>query len=101
MPFDSNKPANGSPLSSAVMREQFNDLKALIDAQTAQITAVQQQVTQVQADLVAQLSDTARDPWGQLPNLDPNYQPSDPPVAADILWVVARLIEMNNALARD
>jgi hypothetical protein len=32
MPFDPNKPANGSPNSSAEMRAQFNGLKDLIDA---------------------------------------------------------------------
>jgi hypothetical protein len=32
MPFDPTKPANGSPNSSAEMREQLNALKALIDA---------------------------------------------------------------------
>ena len=32
MPFDPSKPAASSPLSSAEMRDQFNALKALIDA---------------------------------------------------------------------
>jgi hypothetical protein len=32
MAFDPNQPANGSPLSSAVMRSQLNSLKILIDA---------------------------------------------------------------------
>ncbi len=32
MPFDPTKPADGSPDSSAEMREQLNGLKALIDA---------------------------------------------------------------------
>ena len=32
MPFDPTKPANGSPDSSAEMRDQLNGLKALIDA---------------------------------------------------------------------
>ncbi len=32
MPFDPTKPADGSPDSSAEMRDQFNSLKALIDA---------------------------------------------------------------------
>jgi hypothetical protein len=40
MPFDSTKPANGSPNSSAEMRDQLNALKALIDALTAQIAAL-------------------------------------------------------------
>lgn len=32
MPFDPNEPALNSPNSSAVMREQLNSLKALVDA---------------------------------------------------------------------
>jgi hypothetical protein len=40
MPFDPTKPANGSPNSSAEMRDQLNALKALIDALTAQIAAL-------------------------------------------------------------
>ena len=32
MSFDPNLPAPNSPLASAVMRAQFNGLKALIDA---------------------------------------------------------------------
>ena len=35
MPFDPAQPANASPLSSQVMRDQLNALKALIDAQPA------------------------------------------------------------------
>ena len=34
MPFDPTKPANGSPISAAELRNQFNALKALIDAIT-------------------------------------------------------------------
>ena len=45
MPFDPTKPANGSPKSSLEMREQFNALKALIDAQAAQILALTGQIT--------------------------------------------------------
>jgi hypothetical protein len=32
MPFDPTLPAQGTPLESQVMRDQFNSLKALIDA---------------------------------------------------------------------
>lgn len=40
MAFDPNQPATNSPLSSAVMRAQFNGLKDLIDAQSP-VTAAQ------------------------------------------------------------
>ena len=39
MPFDSAQPANNSPLVSQVMRNQFNALKALIDAINAIVAA--------------------------------------------------------------
>jgi len=41
MAYDPNLPANNSPISSAELRAQFAGLKALIDAQQAQITALQ------------------------------------------------------------
>ncbi len=44
MPFDPTKPAFGSPDSSAEMRDQLNALKALIDAQAAQIANLQGQL---------------------------------------------------------
>jgi hypothetical protein len=40
MPFDPTKPAFGSPDSSAEMRDQFNALKALIDALAEQLPPV-------------------------------------------------------------
>lgn len=45
MPFDPAQPAGGSPLNSQVMRDQLNELKALIDAQAAQIASLQGQLT--------------------------------------------------------
>ncbi len=41
MSYDPSKPADHSPLSSSEMREQLNALKALIDAQAAEIAALQ------------------------------------------------------------
>ena len=41
MAYDPNLPANNSPIVSAELRAQFAGLKALIDAQQAQITALQ------------------------------------------------------------
>jgi hypothetical protein len=40
MAFDPTLPANNSPIVSAELRNQFNALKALIDAQAAQVTIV-------------------------------------------------------------
>ena len=44
MAYDPNLPANHAPIVSQELRDQFNGLKALIDAQQAQITVLQQQV---------------------------------------------------------
>ena len=41
MAFDSTKPADHAPISSAELRAQLTGLKALIDAQQAQITTLQ------------------------------------------------------------
>jgi hypothetical protein len=40
MAFDPTLPANNSPIVSAELRNQFNALKALIDAQAAQVTII-------------------------------------------------------------
>ena len=41
MPFDPTKPVNNSPVVAAELRDQLNALKALIDAQGAQIADLQ------------------------------------------------------------
>lgn len=48
MPFDTTLPVDHSPIVAAELRNQFNALKALIDAQAAQITALQTSVTAIQ-----------------------------------------------------
>ena len=58
MPFDPTLPVDHSPVVAAELRNQFNALKALIDAQVAQITDLQTQVTAIQtrfADMDNQL----------------------------------------------
>lgn len=41
MAFDPNLPANHAPIVALELRNQFNGLKALLDAQQAQINALQ------------------------------------------------------------
>ena len=55
MAFDPTLPVENTDLDAAQMRDQFNGLKALIDAQAAQITAQQQQLD-AQAWLLNQLN---------------------------------------------
>ena len=44
MPFDPTKPAPGDDLDAVLVRNQLNALKALIDAQAAQIASLQGQI---------------------------------------------------------
>jgi hypothetical protein len=46
MAYDPNLPANHAPVVSQELRDQFSGLKALIDAQQAQINALQTLVNQ-------------------------------------------------------
>jgi hypothetical protein len=69
MAYDPTLPANNSPIVSAELRNQFNALKALIDAQAALI-----------ADLQSQLANKAF-----LPTMQAYDQSiSDPPTQTDI-----------------
>ena len=79
MAFDPTKPVENSPLDAAEMRNQFNGLKALIDAQAAQIV-----------DLQTQLANKAI-----LPTAQPYDQSiSNPPTQADIQNLVDWLNNM-------
>ena len=70
MAFDPTKPVEDSPLDAAEMRDQFNGLKALIDAQQAQITALQ-----------AAVAGKASMP--QMGGFNPDIH--DPPTTADLV----------------
>ena len=45
MPFDPAKPAPGDDLDAVLIRDQLGALKALIDAQAAQINSLQSQIS--------------------------------------------------------
>ena len=53
MPFDATLPVDHSPIVAVELRNQFNALKALIDAQATQITDLQTQVAALQARFTA------------------------------------------------
>ena len=53
MAFDSTKPADHSPIVSAELRNQFNALKALIDAQQSQIATLQSRLTALEGKATA------------------------------------------------
>ena len=46
------------------------------------------------------IAGTARNPNGQMGNLDPNWNPQDPPTADDLRWLRDRLVELYNNTAR-
>ena len=68
MPFDPNYPVNNTPLSSLLMRQQLNSLKALIDAQGVVIATLQTELALMQATqvpiggVIAWFKDTAGTP---------------------------------------
>jgi len=100
MAFDPNKPQANTPVDAVEIRNQLNGLNDKIDAQAATITALQQTVAQLQQQVADNLADTSHNIWGQMPNLDPGWvaQPNYDP--ADFQWVLSRMIEFNNGLAR-
>jgi hypothetical protein len=73
MAFDPTKPVEGSEIDAAELRNQFNGLKALNDAQQATIDAQQTQITAQQAQMsnmnssIADLQDAIADLRGRCP----------------------------------
>ncbi len=107
MPFNPNLPQPNTPADADVMRAQLNALHdentalaATVATQAGAIAALQASVAALQQTVADNLADTSHNIWGQMPNLDPGYTPSDPPVPGDITWLRDRIVEMNNALAR-
>ena len=100
MAFDPTKPADHAPIVSAELRDQFNALKALIDAQAAQITALTQQLGSrpTMDDVNAAINENSA------ANSDSVYYmqlaPSDPPTQSDVQTIIDRLNELITALNR-
>jgi hypothetical protein len=61
MAYDPTKPVDDSLATAVELRDQFNALKALIDAQQSQITALQQQVVTSAPVLTANISTMSLD----------------------------------------
>jgi hypothetical protein len=83
MAFNPNLPANNAEVVSAELRNQFNALKALIDAQQAQINALQ-----------SALSLRAAKPT--MGEFDPGF--SDPPSFTDLLNIQAVINDLLSQL---
>jgi hypothetical protein len=79
MPFDATKPANNTPIVSAELRNQLNALKALIDVQQVQITALQ----------TALAGKASKPTMGEF---DPGF--ADPPTYADLVAIQGVINEL-------
>ena len=105
MPFDSNLPVDHSQIVAAELRDQFNALKALNDAQTAQITTLTAQVAALQTTLNAKPSMddvnaaiTANSAANPSDITYTQMVPSDPPTKSDMQTVIEPLNSLITAL---
>ena len=91
MAFDPNKPAPGDDLDAVLIRNQLNALKALIDAQAAQIASLQ-------AQLNAAIAGTSNNSNG-VGNLSLTIN-NNPPQNFEVQPIADKLDELINALRR-
>ena len=91
MPFDPTKPAPGDDLDAVLVRNQFNELKALIDGQAAEIA-------NLQAQLNAALAGTSSNSNG-VGNLSLMIS-NNPPQNFEVQPIADKLDELINALRR-
>ena len=100
MVFDPTKPVEDSPLDAAEVRDQFNSLKALIDAQAAQISALQTALNAKPSmdDVNAAIAANSSANVNSMEGLD--NSPSDPPTQGDVLQLYYFGNNLLNALKR-
>ena len=98
MPFDPTKPAFGSPDSSAELRDQLTALKALLDAQAAQIASLQGQLANVPNQIAAAIAATSSSSNG-VGNLSLTIN-NNPPQQWEVQPIATKLDELINALRR-
>ena len=91
MPFDPTKPAPGDDLDAVLIRTQFNELKALIDSQAAQIA-------NLQAQLNAAIAGTSNNSNG-VGNLSLTIN-NNPPQQFEVQPIADKVDELINALRR-
>ena len=97
MAFNPNLPANHADVVAAELRDQFNALKALIDALTARVQALESgkaSMDDVNAAIVANSSANSN-------SVDPlDLNPSDPPTQSDVYAAIYRLNVLIGTLHR-
>ena len=100
MAFDPTKPVEGSEIDAAELRNQFNALKALNDAQAAQITTLSQQLSSrpTMDDVMAAITANSSANSNSVDTLDLN--PSDPPTQNDVYSTIYRLNVLIGTLHR-
>ena len=91
MAFDPAKPAPGDDLDAVLVRNQFNALKALIDAQAAQIASLQ-------AQLNTAIAGTSNNSNG-VGNLSLTIN-NNPPQQFEVQPIADKVDELINALRR-
>ncbi len=91
MPFDPTKPAAGDDLDAVLIRNQLNELKALIDSQAAQIA-------NLQAQLNAAIAGTSNNSNG-VGNLSLSIS-NNPPQQFEVQPIADKVDELINALRR-
>ena len=91
MPFDPTKPAPGDDLDAVLVRNQLNELKALIDSQAAQIA-------NLQAQLNAAIAGTSHNSNG-VGNLSLTIN-NNPPQQVEVQPIADKVDELINALRR-
>ena len=91
MPFDPAKPAPGDDLDAVLIRNQLNELKALIDSQAAQIA-------NLQAQLKAAIAGTSNNSNG-VGNLSLTIN-NNPPQQFEVQPIADKVDELINSLRR-
>ena len=91
MPFDPAKPAPGDDLDAVLIRNQLNALKALIDAQAAQLASLQSQLSAAIAGTSSNSNAVA--------NLGLTIS-NNPPQQGEVQPIADKLDELINSLRR-
>jgi hypothetical protein len=111
MPFDPSLPQNNSPLSATMMRSQFNELKALIDALPAGVTqqqltdainALQSSVDDAISTLTAEINSVQSGSANNVNGIEPldNLVISDPPAQGEVQTLMVKLNDLINGSHR-
>ena len=97
MAFNPNLPAAHAPIVSQELRDQFNALKALIDALTARVQALESGKASMD-DVNAAITANSSANSNGVDTLDLN--PSDPPTQNDVYSAIYRLNVLIGTLHR-